>query len=162
MDGSRISLVAARKPNEGKPHIELIFSESTGLGVSWLSDWLFERKETVSTVVIDGKSGAGALIEHLRERKFPPKAIIIPKSTEVATAASFLLNAITEERITHFNQDQLTLSALNAEKRPIGKEGAWGWGGSGDVDVTPIEAASLAFWGVMTTKRNPGKKLRIG
>lgn len=160
-DGSVVTLAVAIKPSKGKVHIEVIDRRSMAHGTTWLCEWLLQRKESAAIVVIDGKSGAGALIERLNLEGFPKRAITTPYSREVATAASMLLEEIREQRVTHFDQPALNDSALNAQRRNIG-DGSWGWGGSGDVDSTPIEAASLALWGVMTTKRDPKRKMRIG
>jgi hypothetical protein len=29
------------------------------------------------------------------------------------------------------------------------------------VDVSPLEASALAYWGVMTTRRDPGRRQRL-
>ena len=78
----------------------------------------------------------------------------------IASATRFF-NAVKEEEVTHFDQAPLNDSATHAIKRNIGKDGGWGWGSNGDSDSTPIEAASLAYWGVVTTKRNPGRKTKL-
>ena len=46
---------------------------------------------------------------------------------------------------------------MTSVRRPIG--GGWGFGGD---NSAPIEAASLALWGVKTSKRDPSRKMRIG
>ncbi len=161
VDGQTVSVAVAVKPKQGTPFIEVKEYRSQVEGITWLADYIDERRKTAAVVVIDGLSGAGTLIDELKERKFPPKALIAPSAHEVATAASSFLNAIHEKKLNHFDQEQLNESALNAQKRQIGKAGAWGWGGIGDTDVTLVEACTLAYWGVMTTKRNPGKGSRI-
>lgn len=161
IDGKTVSLCVAVKPKEGRRYVGCIEHRSTDHGTAWLANWLLERQSKAAVVVIDGKSGAGALVERLKQEKFPPKALIQPQPREVATAASFLLDAIKEEQIQHYDQPALNNSALYAQKRKIGQDGSWGWGGSGEVDSTPIEACSLAYWGVMTTKRNPSRKAKV-
>jgi phage terminase large subunit-like protein len=160
-DGATVSLAVALKPTEGKPHVEVIEHRSLSHGTAWLVEWLSKRRGTAAVMVIDGMSGASALIEALVAEKMPLKALCAPKARDVISAASMMLTAITEKSITHYNQPTLNESVLNAQRRLIGTSGGWGWGGIGDVDVSPIEAVSLAYWGVMTTKRNPARKLRL-
>ena len=157
-----VSLCVATKPTKGLPHIEWIRTELIASGTSWLSDFLIERKEKIAVVVVDGKAGAETLKEKLRQGGFPEKAITLTNPKEVAMAASLLLDDIHEEAITHFDQPPLNQSALNVYRRKIGNDGGFGFGGTDEVDSTPIEAASIAHWGVMTTKRDPKRKMRVG
>jgi hypothetical protein len=70
-----------------------------------------------------------------------------------------LMDALNDKSVTWYEK-QLALrdSATTSIKRSIGRDG-FGFGGE---NATPIEAASLALWGARTTKRNPGKQMRIG
>ena len=158
-DGSSASLsVATKYPDGSRPHVELIDVRSGREGVSWIADWIEEHKQICSTVVIDGLYGRDVLVDALKDR-ISKKAITCPTSNEVATAASMMKERIDTHRVTWFKeQDRLNSSALNAEKRNIGNRGAWGFGGS---DPCPIESCSLALWGVLTTKRNARRKLRV-
>ena len=73
-------------------------------------------------------------------------------------AASRLVQEVNEQTVTWYKQQEiLKESATTSVKRPIA--GGWGFGGD---DSAPIEAAALALWGCRTSKRNPGKKMRIG
>ena len=63
--------------------------------------------------------------------------------------------------ICHVSPTDLDKSAISAQKRNIGNNGGWGFG-SGTFDCAPIESVSLAHWGVVTTKRNPRRKMRVG
>jgi hypothetical protein len=46
-------------------------------------------------------------------------------------------------------------------KRNIGNDGGWGFDGKQDADVTIVEACALAYWGAMTTKRDPKRKAKV-
>ena len=163
LDGSVVSLSAARrdaKNKNSKPHVELIKVAKGTDGTDWLADWLNDRRSTCACVVIDGLYGRDVLVNKLKDRKFPKKAIVTPSSVEVATAASMLKERIDTISLTWFaNQDRLSSSITNATKRDIGNKGAWGIDGE---DPTPAESVSLALWGLATTKRNPSRKLRVG
>jgi phage terminase large subunit-like protein len=160
-DGSTVSVSVAVKSTDGKVHIECVEHRSLGSGTGWLVDWLSTRWRKSSVIVIDGLTGASALAEALLSEKVPKKVLYLPRSRDVITACSMTLNAIHEKTITHFDQPLLNEAVCNARKRPIGTNGGWGWGGIDDTDVTPIEACSLAYWGVMTSKRNPARKMRL-
>lgn len=160
-DGSVVALAVALKPREGKPHVEVIDHRSMSSGNRWLVDWLTDRWKEASVIVIDGKSGAENLVNALNANKVASKVICLPKVGDVITACTTLLNDINEMSFTHFDQPALNMAATNARKRPIGDRGGWGWGGINDVDVTPLEAVSLALWGVKTSKRDPTRKQKV-
>ena len=157
-DGATVSLAVALKPADGPVHVEIIENRSMGSGISWLADWLIERKNKAATVVIDGLNSSSTLVEMLRNKGMTSKgAITVPKAGDVVTASSMLLNAVREGKITHFDQPALNESALNSEKRTIGSNGGWGFG-SKTVDSSLIEAVALAHWAVITSKRDPNRK----
>lgn len=160
-DGSTVALCVALKPKEGNPHIEVIDQRMTRGGISWLSDWLVERKDRAAVIVVDGKSHVDSLCPELRDRGVPKLEICIPAVGEVIASSTRTLSAIREKKVTHFSQPQLDSAATAVEKRLIGKSGGFGWRGIGGADPTPFEAACLAYWGVMTTKRDPARKQRI-
>ena len=108
-------------------------------------------------MVIDGKNGVDVLIERIREVWKMKTSVIRPSAKDVVAAASFLVDSVSEHNLTWYEkQDLLNDSAITSTKRPIG--GGWGFGGD---NSAPIEACALALWGVKTSKRNPGKKMRI-
>lgn len=161
VDGSRVSYAAAVRPEEGTPYVELIETAAMSKGTSWLADWLIEGRSKIAVAVIDGRSNVDNLVSRLNEGGFPKRGIAVPGTAGMVAASTRMLNAIREGEVSHMGQRQLDDSALHAVKRPVGKDGAWAWGASGEWDSTPMEAASLALWGAMTTKRRPGRKARV-
>lgn len=160
-DGSVVSVAVAIKPQEGKPHIELVKNESMKKGVGWLAESLYNVKDKTSIIVIDGRSCSETLVERLKDLGYSTRGIRLAGTKGIIASASRLLTAIKEGSITHFNQAPLNDSALNCQKRYIGKDGGFGFGAIGASDVTIIEAAAMAYWGLMTTRRNPARKVRI-
>ena len=157
-DGAQVALCGAVIPEEGPARISLIQLRPTGHGTQWLADWLSERYEKASCVVIDGRNGADVLVDKIQPIWKNRQSIIRPTAREVVAAASGLCNAVSEKSVSWFYlQDALRDSAISSVKRPIG--GGWGFGGD---NSAPIEAAALALWGAKTSKRIPGKKMRIG
>ena len=158
-DGSEVCLCGAVIPKNGKSRITLIDRKPTGYGTQWLADWLNERYEKASCVVIDGKNGVDILIDKISATWKAKGSVVRPKATEMIAAVSYLMDELTEEKVTwYIKQDMLKESALTSEKRKIGQSG-WGFGGE---NSTPIEACALALWGCYESKREPGKKMRIG
>lgn len=159
-DGSEVALAVAAQPErDGITHVELVERRTMARGTAWLADWLCERASVGACVVVDGKSGAQALVERMRDR-VPRNYIVTPRASDVIASASMLCDAVNERRLTWYRQQgQLDESATTATRRSIGSSGGWGFGGA---DPLPIEACALALWGLRTSKRNPHKRARIG
>ncbi len=162
-DGDSVALCVALRAvgpdgqtyDEASMHVECIAVEPMSKGTAWLADWLAARYENGCCVAIDGKAGAAALAEKLRQRNAPVGFVEEIGAGQAIAAASMMLELIRDKRVTHIDSPALDVSALTSVKRKIGNAGGWGWGGDG---CAPIEAASLAVWAVSTTKRNPYEK----
>jgi hypothetical protein len=157
-DGSMVALAGAVIPASGAARISLIQYKPTGHGITWLANWLNERYNKASCVVIDGRNGVDVLVERIADTWKMKNSIVRPSSKDVIAATGTLTNALNERTVTwYYQQDALKESALTSVKRPI--NGGWGFGGD---NSAPIEAAALALWGAINSKRNPNKKMRIG
>lgn len=160
VDGSEVCLCGAVVPQEGKPRISMIEQRPTVQGIQWLADWLNERSEKASCVVIDGRNGVDVLAEKIRESWYYKDSIIRATTKIVIASVSTLTDAINEKNVTWFSkQEALRESAVKSTRRPIG--GGWGFGGDDAISI-PIEAAALALWGAKTSKRDPNQEMRIG
>lgn len=160
-DGSRGVLSVCLKPADGKPHIEVIEARSMSHGITWFADWLESRKGKAAQITVDGMANAQPLIDELIRRGVQQKAIVKPRSGDVASACAELLNAVNECGITHFDQAALNESASKSKRRNIGGGGGWGFADNG-CDSALIESCALALWGANHTKRNPNRKQRFG
>lgn len=157
-DGSMVALCGAVIPETGPAQVALISARPTGQGTQWLADFLNQNSSKASCVVIDGKNGADVLVDKIIKVWHQKGAVIRPSAREVVAAASTLCNAVNERTVAwYFGQEVLRESAILSVKRPIG--GGWGFGGDASA---PVEAAALALWGAKTSKRTPGKKMKIG
>lgn len=156
-DGMKVAVAVAILQPDGHVHVELVDNgyRLASSGLRWIVDFLDERRNTTAAVAIDGKSSSSALVDHLHDRKYPSKAIMLPGANGMIAASSMLLDAIRAEQLTHYGQQQLTDSATRSQKREIGNQGGWGFDGD---ECAPIEAASIAYWAVKTTNRNPYRK----
>lgn len=156
-DGSMVCLAGAVMDDD-EARIEVIECKSTGQGTRWLSEWLNERYNIASCVVIDGRNGVDVLVDRIADVWKMRGSVIRPTAKDVIASASMLLDGLTEQTVSWYEkQELLNDSALTSVKRPI--SGGWGFGGD---NSTPIEACALALWGVKTSRRNPGKKMLIG
>lgn len=158
-DGAEVCLCGAVVPEDGPSRVELIERKSTSQSLTWLADWLNDRYKKASCVVIDGKNGVDVLVEKIADVWKAKGSVIRPSSRDVIASVSMLMDSLNDKSVTWYEK-QLALrdSATTSIKRSIGRDG-FGFGGE---NATPIEAASLALWGARTTKRNPGKQMRIG
>lgn len=157
-DGSKVCLAGAVIPKEGKARVSVIEEKSTAEGIQWLADWLNQRNKAACCVVIDGRNGVDLLIDKIHDTWRFKDSVVKPRAADIVAAASILVNEINEGTVTWFRkQSVLNKSALSSVKRPI--SGGWGFGGD---ESAPIEACSLALWGVRNSKRDPSKKMRIG
>ncbi len=157
-DGSEVCLCGAVIPAEGKARVTYLARKPTGEGTGWLADWLRGRYASACCVVIDGRNGADVLTDKLTATWKIKGSVVRPSGKEVCAAASTLLDALQEQTVTwYIEQPELRESAISAVKRPI--SGGWGFGGE---NSAPVEAAALALWGATTSKRDPGRKMRIG
>ena len=154
VDGERVSLAAAVAHGESV-HVEVIAqlpAASAMLGDKPLADWLAEVWRSASCIVVDGKSGSGALEADLVRLRVPTRAIRRPTVDQAVTAHKQFLDAVTAGQLSHIGQAELNAAVMVATKREIGKLGGWGWQPIGDGDVLDLEAATLAAWGVKQSK----------
>lgn len=157
-DGSEICLCGAVIPAEGKARVSLIERKQTSRGTQWLADWLNDRYKKAACVVIDGRNGADVLVDKIADTWKIKGSVIRPSAKEMVAAVGMLTDAINEQTVTWYSQQEaLRQSAITSVKRPIG--GGWGFGGD---DAGPVEAAALALYGAKTSKRDPAKRMRIG
>ena len=157
-DGAEVCLCGAVIPANGEARVSLIDRKPTGHGTKWLADWLNERYNKASCVVIDGRNGVDVLVDRIADTWRVKGSIIRPTAKEMVAAVGCLVDAVNEQNMTWYQpQQQLRESAVTSVKRPIG--GGWGFGGD---NSAPIEACAIALWGAKTSKRTPGKMMRIG
>lgn len=157
-DGSTGVLAACHKPDEGLPFVYVIEAKSLSHGIGWFVDNLAPKAHKAAQIVIDGQSNAQNLNDRLLAEGVPARVIIRPRTADIIAACSSLANAVKERRLLHYGQPALDDSATKTRKRRIGHFGGWGFASTEEADATLIEAASLAYWGAMNTKRKPGRK----
>ena len=156
----RTTLSACIRPKGGAPYVEWVDTRPLTDGVGWVADWLDSRRAKVAAVEMDGGS-VGALTTKLADRGFPKAAVSIAGTKDMAKAVSMLTNAVSEHQLAHYGQEELTDSATKCAKRRIGSDGV-GFQDADGADATLIESCALALKQALTTKRRPGRKMRVG
>lgn len=157
-DGSAVCLCGAVLPKDGPARVSLLEMQPTGRGLTWLADWLNERYDKASCVVIDGRNGVDVLVERIKEIWKSRLSVVRPSSKDVIAAVSCFTNSVDEQTLTWYRpQEVLNESAVTVVKRPVG--GGFGFGGENSL---PVEACALALWGAKTCKRDPTRRMRIG
>lgn len=157
-DGSMVCLCGAVIDASGNARISMIEQKPTGQGTRWLAEWLNERYNVASCVVIDGRNGADVLVDKISDTWKVKGSVIRPTARDIIASVSNLVDCLNENTVTWYRgQDALRESAITSVKRPIG--GGWGFGGEYSA---PIEACALALYGAKTSKRNPSRGMRIG
>lgn len=156
LEGEHAAIVAARKPDESVPYVELVALCDTSNGVGEIADFINKAADTTALVAIDGRANADALYEQIRG-SFPRQGIALATSKTVIASSSMFLDAIKGKELTHWSsegQSALDESVTTSIKRPIGHDGGFGFGGD---NCLAVEAAALAFWAISTTRRNPSR-----
>lgn len=163
VDGALVGLAGAVRPDEGPVLVGGIRIASTAEGLGWLVEYLVQRKDRTSQLVIDGRSGAPALLEMLSDAGLRARSkvsrdesrfIRTPSLSNYTAAHAMFHQAVVEGDLFHDDMPDLNSQVGVAIKRAIGTQGGWGWRGIGEGDdVTLLDAATLAFWGAKTTKR---------
>lgn len=161
-DGKLGVLAVCRKPKDAPPHVEIVSARSTSHGVKYFADWIEQRQDKLAQATVDGLAKADALMQKLTDRGVSKRIAKKAKTADVVAACSMFEDAVSEGQLTHFGQPGLDDSATKCTRRKIGNAGGWGFAESEGAEPAIIEAAALAYWTAMTTKRNPNRKMRVG
>ena len=161
-NGRRATVAACIRPDGGGPlHVEMVEHTSDRGTAEWAFGLLSGAFGKAAQVVVDGKAHSEDFAQLTRDARLPRKLLWQPSSTDVADACAMFAGAVEAGRLTHYGQSSLTLGVTGCTKRPIGKNGGWGFDGGGKLDETVPEAAALAYWAARTTKRDPRRRSSV-
>lgn len=158
-DGSAVSLgVGVYLPND-MVHVELIERKPMSYGTYWITNWLFgqqpgqtkKRWRNAAKIIIDGASGTQMLLEELvRTDRRISKKILTPNVKEAGSAYQGFQTAVEQRKLTHYDQPALNGSIKTAKKRPIGKDGMFGYATlNPDIQIDPTECAAFCHYGAV-------------
>lgn len=159
-DGSVAALATCVKPAEGAPFVRVIDVKAMHDATQPFAQWLVDRRETIAAVALDGRHGVAAIKARLAALGMPPRAIVEVSTRDAVAANSMFCDAVTGGDVAHGAQPSLDDAATKTAKRKIGADG-FGFESTEDGEAALIEAAALAYWQAMTTKRNPKRKMRV-
>lgn len=133
--------------DDGLVHVELDESRE---GTGWIVGHVAARcaKNPIAAVVVDAKSPAASLVRSLRKAKV---RVVTTNTDEMTDACADILDACMNNELRHIAQPQLTRALNDARKRSVGERWAWNRR-SAESDITPIVAATLAHWGVLSRR----------
>ncbi|MBF7724564.1 hypothetical protein CUR01_19185 [Acinetobacter baumannii] len=147
-DRSAVTL-AVGLPMGDKIHVEIMERRDMSQGFSWLVRLLLDRYKDADKIIIDGAAGSQLLVEELyRSEKRIGKKILTPNVKEAGAAYGAFQMAVEQETLTHYNQHGLNIAIKTAKKRPIYKDGLFGYAStSGEMSSDAIEAVAFAYYG---------------
>ena len=160
-DGRSVALSAALAERGGPSYVELVDLAGSTRGTAWLSAWLVARRDRCACVVIDGKAGAAALAQRLRDAGMRRPGLVVEcNPSGVQAAAAMLVDEVCSKSLSHIASPALDESATRSVRRGIGKDG-FGFGDGPNSTSLPVESASLALWGARTSKRDPRRRQAV-
>ena len=170
-DGSSAAVALAGWRPDGLPHGELVEHLP---GTGWLLEFLLGvwERNSPCCLVMDPMGPSGAFEKLLRQERGPAGAktcfvtapkdkpgppklmpgqrlLMVTSAREVAQAAGMIVNAVSDTRLRHTDQQPVNDAAKNARKRNVAQ--AWTWDSPDDKDdITPVQAFTLAQLGLAT------------
>ncbi|WP_229686349.1 hypothetical protein [Longimycelium tulufanense] len=124
-------------------------------GDNWVIPRLVElcQQHQAHGVAIDKATPAGSFVDELEAKKIK---ILTPTLRDYAQACGSFYAATRRPvpTLAHLGQATLTSAVSGADKRHVG--GLWAWDRvNTNVDISPLVAATLAYWGAMKAVTNP-------
>jgi hypothetical protein len=142
-DRSKSAIAAVGRREDGDAQLEIVEHRA---GSAWLPARLVELQERHEPVAIlvDAGGPAGSLVHQCEMAGLNVEEL---SASDYAKAFGTMLDAVEQRSLRHLGGENLRSAVKGATKRPIG-DGAYGWGRRNSlVDITPLEAGTLALWG---------------
>ena len=121
--------------------VEVAEQVSVPDAVTWMVE-RWERWQPVA-VVIDNVGPASSLIPDLQQQGV---RVVATNMRDFAGSCVRFYDAVSSRHVQHRRQPVLTLAVAAARTRKLGDSWAWARS-SAAVDISPLVAASLAYWG---------------
>jgi hypothetical protein len=145
-DRSSAAIAAAGKRKDGTRHFEIVDQRpGTGWVVDRIADLTASHKHV--GVVLDPAGPAASLLTDLNDRlDFEVTEVT---ANEHAQACGMIYDACEQATVRHLGTPELDAAIRGARKRSLGD--AWAWSRKAStVDISPLVAVTLAFWGSVT------------
>lgn len=140
-DRSWSSICSAGLRVDGLPHVEVVDHRR---GTGWLPDRLDElvKRWQPPLLVADPAGPAGGVLSSVKHE------VQLVGTREATQACGLFYDDVTEGRLRHLGQPELSMAVADADKRPVGD--SWLWSRRNSVGViAPLVAATLARWAVL-------------
>ena len=152
-NGNNAALSAAVLMPDGRVYVELISLRDITHGTGWLTDFLVKNHENPLSkgVWMDGKGVADNMQSRLHyDFKIPRSWCHVCSTQNITSISEQFKELVASHKILHYNQYELTNSAIHASRRKIGNYGGWGFGTVGEYDSTAVESAAIAVAAVLS------------
>jgi hypothetical protein len=135
---------------DGVPHVRISRHDK---GDGWLVEELARLSATLGVPVVGDDVGpARYVLDQLDRARVPIRTFTL---REFTTACSAFLSALVNRAATHHPDDAMDEAAAAAATRRVGEAWAWNRRDSDDVPISPLVAATLAFWAVAHEEPRP-------
>lgn len=157
-DAASVSVAVAARTKDERTYVEVIDCRSTRNGTDWIVGFLGKTAANTRRVIVDGASGQELLTAAMKQAHL--KAPYLPTTRDIITANAQFEPSITKKLICHTGQPALDQAATNCEHRAIGSNGGYGYRAIRDgIDISILDAAILACWGIEEFKENQIKQV---
>jgi hypothetical protein len=138
-----VAIVACMYRPDGFPHVEVV---AHGPGSDWAAARAAQlQKHKPIDWVIDPGGPAGALLPDLLAVGIEPRQM---SGRDLGQACEAFAAAVTDKGLRHLNDPTMARAITSAGRRDIG-DGLWAWSRrKSDTDISPLVAATGAFWGL--------------
>lgn len=137
------AIVACMWRPDGLPHLEVV---AHGVGTAWVAGRAVElQRHRPLDWVIDPGGPAGALLPELAQAGIEPRQMT---TRDLGQACEAFTTAVVGRGLRHLGDPALARAVVGAGRRDIG-DGLWAWSRrKSDTDISPLVAATGAFWGL--------------
>ena len=141
-------VASAGRMNDGNLYVDTVRNDP---GTEWVIEYLTDlHKRKKKPIRVNPAGGEGAFIRPLEEAGVKVEQV---SARAYQNGCGEVLDTIKNGTIRHLGQSALSRAVRTAQRRDVGKEGAWVWADT-EGDLSPLKAITLALTGV-TKKRPP-------
>lgn len=146
--GTSAAFAVSGPRTDGLTHIEVTDHRP---GTAWVVETAQRATRALSCpLTVDPRSPSSGLLADLSAAGVRMQQVT---TAEYIEACARLQVEVANGKLRHIGQPELDAAVTGADIRPVG-DGGWAWSRkSSAVDITPLEATTLAMWACATGKR---------
>lgn len=145
-----VSMSIALRTRDDKIFVETIDCRDGRAGDDWIVAWIRDAMDNLGAVIVDGSAGQAVLEKDLKDAgvRMP---LVYPRVADIIFCNAEFEQDLLQQKLVHMGQPSLEDSVTNCEHRAIGN--GFGYKSiKNGVDVSLIESAALAAWGLQNVK----------